>query len=112
MVSDSVDMKESELQNEIMNALTVHPMVVWAYVTTSGTVRGRHGGRYFNAGFPGLPDIIGQLKDGKILGIEVKTPGNKPTPIQNEQLTLMLVNNGAAGWCDSVQGALDIVEGT
>jgi len=112
VVSDGIGMKESDIQNDIMNALTVHPMVVWAYVTTCGTVRGRHGGRYFNAGFPGLPDIIGQLKDGRILGIEVKAPGKQPSPIQHDQLTLMRVNNGAAGWCDSVQGALDIVEGT
>ena len=101
---------ESKLQNDIMNALTDHPMVIWAYVTTSGTVRGRHGGSYFRTGFPGLPDIIGQLIDGRILGIEVKTPGKKPSEIQIEHLDLMDKYQGVAGWCDSVQGAIDIVE--
>ena len=87
---------ESDIQTGIMNALMEHPLVVWAYVTTSGTVRGKHGGRYFKTGFPGLPDIIGQLTDGRILGIEVKQPGKEPTPIQIEQLELMYRNGGAA----------------
>ena len=103
-------MTESKLQNEIMNALTEHPMVVWAYVTTSGTVRGKHGGSYFRTGFPGLPDIIGQLVDGRILGIEVKLPGKKPSAIQLEQLDLMDKYQGIAGWCDCVEGALTIIE--
>ena len=103
-------MSESKLQTAIMNALTEHKRVAWAYVTTSGTIRGRHGGRYFNAGFPGLPDIIGQLIDGRILGIEVKVPGKKPTPLQSQHIELMTWNNGVAGWCDSVEGAVAMVD--
>ena len=83
--------------------------VAWAYVTTSGTIRGRHGGRYFNTGFPGLPDIIGQLTDGTMLAIEVKLPGKEPTPVQYQHLDLMIKHNACAGWCSSVEGALEII---
>jgi len=62
-----------------MNLLLVHPKVAWAYVTSAGTVKGMGGGRPFRIGFPGLSDIIGQMCDGRLLAIEVKVPGKKPT---------------------------------
>ena len=101
-------MKESEIQTDIMKMLLKHPKVAWAYVTTVGMLRGR--GHYIKMGFPGLSDIIGQLNDGRLLALEIKTPGKKPTEVQAEFIDLVKRNNGLAGWCDSVDGALDILE--
>jgi hypothetical protein len=69
------------------------------------------GGAKYQIGIPGMPDIILQMRDGRLGGIEVKKPGEKPTKIQKEFLNMISTNNGISGWCDSVEGALQIVEG-
>lgn len=104
-------MREADLQSAIMNLLTVHPKVAWAYVTSSGTVRGR-GGHWFTLGKVGLPDIVGQLKGsygGVLFGIETKMPGKRPTEVQAAFLDMIRANGGRAGWCDSVEGAMEIL---
>ena len=103
-------MKESEIQKQIMNYLLQSPVVAWAYVTSAGTVRGVGGGRYFNIGFPGLSDILGQLRDGRIFAIEVKRPGNIPTQEQREFLELVNENNGLGIWVDTVKGVIRELE--
>lgn len=46
-------------------------MGIFCYANNTGTVKGE--GRFQKYGFPGSPDILGILPDGKYLGIEVKT---------------------------------------
>ena len=58
-----------------------------------------------------MPDIMGQMRDGRVLGIEVKKPGEKPTKEQVDFLGTININNGLADWCDSVEGALNIING-
>ena len=103
-------MKEADIQSEIMIALGAHPLVAWAYVTTTGTFKGLKGGAKYKIGIPGMPDIMGQMRDGRVLGIEVKKPGEKPTKVQSEFLWMIAKNKGVSGWCDSVEGALNIVK--
>ena len=103
-------MKESDIQSDIMLALGEHPLVAWVYVTTTGTFKGLKGGAKYKIGVPGMPDIMGQMRDGRLLGIEVKKPGDVPKPVQHEFLDMISKNNGVCGWCDSVKGALQIVE--
>lgn len=100
--------KESAIQDAIMCAIGLHPLVAWAHVTTSGKVKGR-GGHWMTLGFPGLADIIGQLKDGRVLAIEVKDAKGKATKDQDEFLTLVRQHNGVAGVARSVEDALRIV---
>ena len=47
----------------------------------------------------GVSDIIGQLRDGRFFAIEVKRPGEKPTPEQSEFLSLVNDAGGIAGVC-------------
>lgn len=103
-------MKESEVQKKIMNMLTTHPKVAWAYVTSSGYVKGVNGGRMFKVGVPGMSDIMGQLKDGRLFAIEVKAPGNKPTELQQQFIADVNKYGGQAGWADSVETAINILE--
>ena len=103
-------MKESDIQSAIMCALGEHPLVAWVYVTSTGTYRGLKGGRPIRIGVPGMPDILGQLKDGRLLGVEVKKPGDKPRKEQLEFLDMISKNNGVSGWCDCVEQAIQIVE--
>lgn len=44
----------------------------------------------------GSADILGVLPDGKFLAIEVKRPGGKTTPAQDDFLALVRKNGGVA----------------
>ena len=104
-------MSESQIQAAIMDALTFHPKVAWIFVTTTGTVKGR-GGHWMNLGRVGLPDLLGQMKGiygGVSIGLEIKTPGKRPTKAQEAFLDLIRANGGIAGVCTSVEEALEIV---
>ena len=100
---------ERGIQTAIMNALFAHPKVAWAYVTTIGLFKGR-GGQRINVGFPGQSDILGQMKDGRFLAIEVKQPGKVPTEDQYKFLDLVSKNNGVSGWADNIEDAIKIVD--
>jgi hypothetical protein len=40
------------------------------------------GARFVRFGWPGCPDVLGQLNDGRLLGVEVKAPKGKLRPEQ------------------------------
>jgi len=100
-------MNESDIQSAIMTALTEHPGVVWAMVTTTGRVKAK--GYWVSLGIPGLPDIVGMLEGGTSFGLEVKKPGARPTELQAEFIALCTAHGGIYGWVDSVDSALDII---
>ena len=102
-------MKESDIQSEIMIALGEHPDVAWVYVTSAGSFRVR--GSYVKVGFKGLSDILGQMRDGRLIALEIKKPKEKPKPEQLEFLDLVSRNKGVSGWCCNVTGAIQIIEG-
>lgn len=60
--------------------------VVWYARTNTGAGRllRRDGtlGQFLRFGFPGCPDILGQLPDGRLLAIEVKRPSGRVRPEQ------------------------------
>lgn len=93
---------ESDIQTQIVQYLAMRHDVAWVYVTSSGKMRGA-GGRYYTIGFPGLTDILGQLRDGRILAVEIKQPKKRPDEHQYEFMTTVALNNGIAFWCDSVE---------
>ena len=103
-------MRESDIQTAVMDMLGFHPKVAWAMVTTSGTIRGKGGGRYFHVGFPGLSDILFQTRSGRLGALEIKKPGQLPTKEQLAFLSLVESNGGIAGWADSVEMAKRILE--
>lgn len=100
-------MSEGEIQSRIMIALSYCPVVAWAHITTSGTVRRR--GKFITVGIPGMPDIIGQLRSGKLFGIEVKTGSGKVSDEQQKFIDLINDNNGVSGIARSVDDALRIL---
>ena len=57
---------------EVLLALRAHPAVVWAHRMNSGAIK--VGSRFVKFGFKGCPDILGQLRDGRVVGVEVKAP--------------------------------------
>ena len=84
---------------------------IWAWRRTVGAAM--VGGRWITYGQPGMADVNGiisvPLADdlvGVRLEVEVKTPGNTPTPKQAAWLAAILHHGGVALWCDSKE-ALD-----
>lgn len=75
---------ERDVLSAVLSAAKVHPRVAWAERMNSGVWKA--GGRYIKFGFPGLSDVIGQLKDGRFLAIEVKREGKNATEEQVEFL--------------------------
>lgn len=51
----------------------------------------------------GVPDRI-FIKDGNVVFIEFKAPGNVPTKLQRHELELIIEYGGKAKWCDTVEG--------
>ena len=82
---------ESAALREVLQALTAHPAVAWCQRMNSGAVK--VGNRFIRFGWPGCPDLLGQLKDGRLLGVEVKAPKGKLRPEQ----TIFLERIRAAG---------------
>lgn len=64
------DRREAAALVEVLLTLRAHPMVAWAERMNSGAAR--IGGRFVRFGWTGCPDLLGQLKDGRLLGVEVK----------------------------------------
>ena len=60
---------------EVLKALRTHPAVAWAERMNTGAAR--VGNRFIRFGWPGCPDVLGQLKDGRLLGVEVKAQAGR-----------------------------------
>ena len=75
-----LDRKEAAALVEVLQALRTHPAVAWCERMNSGAAR--MGARFVRFGWPGCPDVLGQLKDGRLLGVEVKGPAGKLRPAQ------------------------------
>jgi hypothetical protein len=71
---------ESAALVEVLKALRAHPAVVWCERMNSGAAK--VGNRFIRFGWPGCPDVLGQLRDGRLLGVEVKGPTGKLRPQQ------------------------------
>jgi len=72
---------ESAALVEVLKALKTHPSVVWCERMNSGAAK--VGNRFIRFGFTGCPDVLGQLRDGRLLGVEVKSPTGKLRPEQS-----------------------------
>lgn len=67
-------------------------------------------GRPVRIGIPGMADLQGHLPDGKCFYLEVKLPGQKPRENQRRFLDAMRRTGAIAGWADSVEKAVEVVE--
>ena len=105
----STEPSESEILRAIMALLKRHPRVAQCWRQNSGTFqeRNRDGTtRYIRANSQrGMSDIMGVLKDGRTLAIEVKSRTGKMRPGQEEFLQTILQAGGVAGVCRSVEDA-------
>jgi hypothetical protein len=101
---------EAQVLNAVLLLLKTHPKVAWAARVNSGAYK-TPDGRFIRFGFVGCPDILGQMKDGRLLAIETKAPGKHATDDQRAMLDKVTANNGRAGVARCVEDALRIVNG-
>ncbi len=77
---------------EVLKALRTHPAVAWAERMNTGAAK--IGNRFIRFGWPGCPDVLGQLTDGRLLGVEVKAVKGRTSP---EQVAFLERINRAGG---------------
>ena len=104
---------ESDILRAIMQLLKRHPRVAQCWRQNSGTFqeRNRDGSvRYIRANTQkGMSDIMGVLKDGRTLAIEVKSRTGRMRPGQAEFLATIRQAGGVAGVCRSVEDAVRLL---
>jgi hypothetical protein len=86
------DRREAAALVEVLQALNTHAAVAWCERMNSGAAR--IGGRFVRFGFTGCPDVLGQLRDGRLLGVEVKAQAGRLRP---EQAVFLERIRGAGG---------------
>lgn len=92
---------ESDIQRACLELLARHPKVAWAVRMNAGAFKVED--RFVRAAFKGCSDIIGQLKDGRFLAVEVKRPGNVPNYRQAAFLVAVHAAQGASTWTDDAE---------
>jgi hypothetical protein len=104
---------EADILRAIMQLLKRHPRVAQCWRQNSGTFaeRNRDGStRYIRANTQkGMSDIMGVLKDGRTLAIEVKSRNGRMRPGQEEFLATIRQAGGVAGVCRSVDDAVRLL---
>lgn len=93
-------LSEHQVQTACLQYLAVCPQVAWAERMNSGAVKIPVPGgkdRFIRYGFPGCADIIGQLKDGRFLAIEVKSRTGRATEAQAAFLKRVATSGGVSG---------------
>lgn len=79
---------------EVLKAIRTHPAVAWAERMNTGAAK--VGNRYIRFGWPGCPYVLGQLKDGRLLGVEVKAQAGRLRPEQSLFLERIRCAGGVA----------------
>jgi len=87
------DRPEAAALMEVLRALRNHPAVAWCERQNSGAFR-TETGQFVRFGWKGCADVIGQLRDGRFLAVEVKAPNGRLRP---EQAAFLDQVRGAGG---------------
>jgi hypothetical protein len=105
--------KEAAVLSAILRALKVHPHVAWFARMNTGSgklVRANGASQWIRFSFPGCPDIIGQLTDGRFLGIEVKRPSGRVSEDQQAFIAKATKNHGVAFVARSVDDVFRVLD--
>lgn len=105
--SPSGKITETEVQNQIIDWLCLKQIFNWRQ-NTMGVYMGD--GKFRKAPATGVSDILGILKNGRFLAIEVKRPGGKATPEQLEFIENINSNGGLAFVADNLDKVIEILE--
>ena len=93
---------------EVLKTLRAHPMVAWCERMNSGAAK--IGGRFIRFGWVGCPDVLGQLRHGRLLGVEVKGEHGRLRPEQKIFLERIRVSGGVAFMAKDCHDVLRVLE--
>jgi len=99
--------KESDIQRSILKYLRLKSIFCWKNNTVGIA---KPNGHYIPAQMTGIADILGIMPDGRFLAIEVKRPGNKPTPNQVQFIQNIINNKGLAFLAYSLDDVKQIIK--
>lgn len=88
------DRPEAAALREVHMALKCHSAVAWAERQNTGAFRVE--GRFVRFGWRGCSDLLGQLKDGRFLAVEVKAKTGRIRPEQTAFLERVRAAGGVA----------------
>lgn len=88
------DRPEAAAVLEVLKVLRHHEAVAWCERQNTGAAK--VGKRFIRFGWRGCSDLIGMLKDGRLLAVEVKAPSGKLRAEQAEFLSLVRRFGGVA----------------
>jgi len=100
---------EKHVQAAVIARLRRHPMVAWVERLNSGAHKTEAGG-FVRYGFPGCPDVVAGLKDGRTAWIEVKRPSGKPSEAQVAFIEICATYGIPCGIARSADEAVAIIE--
>ena len=101
---------EADSLREVMQALKTHELVAWCERQNTGAAK--VGGRFIKFGWKGCSDILGQLKDGRLLAVEVKKPkGSKLSIDQAYFLEMVRAHGGISFVATSLHDVLENLGG-
>ena len=108
----SLPIKESTIQRQIINLLKFYTdLVPVLFRINAGAIQTKQD-RYIKLAPKGVSDIVGMLKDGTFLAIEVKTPKrrNRVTPEQADFIDNVNNNGGLGFVCTDPEEALETIK--
>ena len=89
---------------EVLKVLRNHPDVAWCERQNTGAAK--VGGRFIRFGWRGCSDLIGMLKDGRLLAVECKAPGGR---LRAEQVEFLSLVRRFGGMAFVARNAADVV---
>lgn len=101
-------MTESQIQKAILDYLG-YQRGIYFFRAGSGAVK-TDTGRYFKTGKKGLPDIV-VCKDGKFIGLEVKTPKGRVSEAQEQAKADIELAGGSYFIVRSIDDVINILNG-
>jgi hypothetical protein len=85
---------EAGALKEVIRALRSHSSVAWVHRQNTGAAK--VGNRFVRFGWRGCSDILGQLRNGRFLAVEVKAPKGRLRSEQTLFLEQVRSNGGIA----------------
>lgn len=95
---------EADSLMEVLQALRTHNTVAW--VRRQNTGAAKVGGRFIRFGWAGCTDLLGMMKDGRLLAVECKRP--KGGKLSLEQSHFIEMVNHFGGCAFVATSAIDV----
>ena len=95
---------ESDSLTEVLQALRTHNTVAW--VRRQNTGAAKVGGRFIKFGWAGCTDLLGMMKDGRLLAVEYKRPKGGRLSIEQKHFIAMV--NQFGGCAFVATSAIDV----